>query len=308
MTTQLEKPVAARVVPSASDVVIETRNLTKIYRDFWGRPKVRALSALDLQIRKGEIFGLLGPNGSGKSTTIKLLLGLLFPTSGQALVLGKEATDVGKNERIGYLPEESYLYKFLNAEETLDFYGRLFNMTPAVRRQRVEELIQLVGIQHARRRQLKEYSKGMTRRIGLAQALINDPELILLDEPTSGLDPIGTREMKDLILRLRDQGKTILMSSHLLPDVQDVCDRIAILHQGELKELGAVSELLTVQDVTQFKARGLTPAVEEELKAVIARHGGELLGMDHPTLSLEELFLNIVKDSEARPGRRAGQK
>ncbi len=308
MTTQLEKPVAARVAPSASDVVIETRNLTKIYRDFWGRPKVRALSALDLQIRKGEIFGLLGPNGSGKSTTIKLLLGLLFPTSGQALVLGKEATDVGKNERIGYLPEESYLYKFLNAEETLDFYGRLFNMTPAVRRQRVEELIQLVGIQHARRRQLKEYSKGMTRRIGLAQALINDPELILLDEPTSGLDPIGTREMKDLILRLRDQGKTILMSSHLLPDVQDVCDRIAILHQGELKELGAVSELLTVQDVTQFKARGLTPAVEEELKAVIARHGGELLGMDHPTLSLEELFLNIVKDSEARPGRRAGQK
>ena len=308
MPSQLEAPVAAKAVPTSGDVVIETRSLTKVFRDFWGRPKVRALNALDLQIRRGEIFGLLGPNGSGKSTTIKLLLGLLFPSSGQALVFGKDATDVAKNERIGYLPEESYLYKFLNAEETLDFYARLFNMTPAVRKERIEHLIQLVGIQHARRRQLREYSKGMTRRIGLAQALINDPELILLDEPTSGLDPIGTREMKDLILKLRDQGKTILMSSHLLPDVQDVCDRIAILHQGELKELGAVSELLTVQDVTQFKAKGLSPAAEDEIRAVIARHGGELLKVEHPTLSLEELFLNIVKDSEARPGRRAQQK
>ena len=308
MATQLEEPAVAKVSPPVSDVVIETRSLTKVFRDFWGRPKVRALNALDLQIRRGEIFGLLGPNGSGKSTTIKLLLGLLFPSSGQALVFGKDATDVAKNERIGYLPEESYLYKFLNAEETLDFYGRLFNMTPQVRKQRIEHLIQLVGIQHARRRQLREYSKGMTRRIGLAQALINDPELILLDEPTSGLDPIGTREMKDLILKLRDEGKTVLMSSHLLPDVQDVCDRIAILHQGELKELGAVSELLTVQDVTQFKAKGLSHAAEEEIRAVIARHGGELLKVEHPTLSLEELFLNIVKDSEARPGRRAQQK
>jgi ABC-2 type transport system ATP-binding protein len=308
MATQLEEPVVAKGSPPVSDVVIETRSLTKVFRDFWGRPKVRALNALDLQIRRGEIFGLLGPNGSGKSTTIKLLLGLLFPSSGQALVFNKDATDVAKNERIGYLPEESYLYKFLNAEETLDFYGRLFNMTPQVRKQRIEHLIQLVGIQHARRRQLREYSKGMTRRIGLAQALINDPELILLDEPTSGLDPIGTREMKDLILKLRDEGKTVLMCSHLLPDVQDVCDRIAILHQGELKELGAVSELLTVQDVTQFKAKGLSHAAEEEIRAVIARHGGELLKVEHPTLSLEELFLNIVKDSEARPGRRAQQK
>lgn len=308
MATQLEAPVLAKTVPPIGDVVIETRSLSKVFRDFWGRPKVRALNALDLQIRRGEIFGLLGPNGSGKSTTIKLLLGLLFPSSGQALVFNKDATDVAKNERIGYLPEESYLYKFLNAEETLDFYARLFNMTPEVRKERIEQLIQLVGIQHARRRQLREYSKGMTRRIGLAQALINDPELILLDEPTSGLDPIGTREMKDLILKLRDQGKTVLMCSHLLPDVQDVCDRIAILHQGELKELGAVSELLTDQNVTQIKARGLSPAAETEIRAVIAKHHGELLNVDHPTLSLEELFLNIVKDSEARPGRRAQQK
>jgi ABC-2 type transport system ATP-binding protein len=223
------------------------------------------------------------------------------------LVFGKDATEVTKNERIGYLPEESYLYKFLNAEETLDFYGRLFDMPAATRRQRANELIEMVGLNWARRRQLREYSKGMTRRIGLAQALINNPELILLDEPTSGLDPIGIREMKDMILKLRDQGKTIVMSSHQLGDVQDVCDRIAILHQGELKELGRVGELLTVQDVTQLRAKGLSKECEEEIRAVIARHGGQLLEVDHPTLSLEELFLNIVRDSEARPGRRAGK-
>ncbi|GAG36496.1 unnamed protein product, partial [marine sediment metagenome] len=227
-----------------SDIIIETRNLTKVYRDFWGRKKVSALKALDLEIRRGEIFGLLGPNGSGKTTTIKLLLGLLFPTSGEALIFGRGATDVTKNERIGYLPEESDLYRFLNAEETLDFYGRLFNMSASVRRRRTAELIKMMGLSSAKRRQLKEYSKGMRRRIGLAQALINDPELILLDEPTTGLDPIGTRDMKDLILKLRERGKTIVMCSHLLADVQDVCDRIGILHLGELKELGRVDSLL----------------------------------------------------------------
>ncbi|HEY3963083.1 MAG TPA: ABC transporter ATP-binding protein [Planctomycetaceae bacterium] len=289
----------------SSDVVIETRNLSKVYRDFWGRQKVRALKALDLEIRRGEIFGLLGPNGSGKTTTIKLLLGLLFPTSGQALVFGREATEVSKNERLGYLPEESYLYRFLNAEETLDFYGRLFNMPAEVRRQRTAELIDLVKLNAAKKRQLREYSKGMTRRIGLAQALINDPELILLDEPTSGLDPIGTREIKDLILKLKSQGKTVVMSSHLLADVQDVCDRIAILHQGELKELGRVDTLLTVRDVTQIRAAGLTDAAKDEIRAVIERHNGDLKTMENPTTTLEELFLAIVRDSEARPGRRA---
>lgn len=297
-----------KVSPSKSvpqDVVVETRGLTKVYRDFWGRAKVRALKALDLEVRKGEIFGLLGPNGSGKSTTMKLLLGLLFPTSGQALVLGKNAADVEKNERIGYLPEESYLYKFLNAEETLDFYGRLFNMDGKTRRQRVAELINKVGLEWAKRRQLKEYSKGMTRRIGLAQALINDPDLVLLDEPTTGLDPIGCREMKDLILRLRDEGKTVLMCSHLLADVQDVCDRIAILHQGELKELGRVDALLTVKDVTQVQVKGLPPEAEEEIRQVIQRHGGQLVSMENPTTTLEDLFLDIVRVSDTRPGRRS---
>jgi ABC-2 type transport system ATP-binding protein len=287
------------------DVVIETRALEKIYRDFWGRQKVRALKGLDLEVRRGEIFGLLGPNGSGKTTTIKLVLGLLFPTAGQALVFGLPATDVGKNMRLGYLPEESYLYKFLNAEETLDFYARLFGISARERRERVASLIERVGLSWAKRRQLKEYSKGMTRRIGLAQALINDPELVLLDEPTSGLDPIGTREIKDMILELKRQGKTVVMCSHLLADVQDVCDRIAILHQGELKELGRVDQLLRVADVTQIRARGLNAACREEIEQVIARHHGDLLSMDNPTTTLEELFLQIVRDSEARPGRRA---
>src|SRR5256885_4001507 len=249
----------------SSDVIIETRKLTKIYRDFWGRQKKTALRALNIEIRKGEIFGLLGPNGSGKTTTIKLLLGLLFPTEGEAFIFGKPAADVTKNERIGYLPEESYLYRFLNAEETLDFYGRLFNMKAEVRGRRAQELIDMVGLARDKKRILKEYSKGMRQRIGLAQALINDPELIILDEPTSGLDPLGTRWMKDLILDLRQQGKTVLMCSHRLDDVQDVCDRIAILYNGDLQTLGKVSTL--VQDAVRLEVVAKQVRESPELRA-----------------------------------------
>jgi ABC-2 type transport system ATP-binding protein len=288
-----------------SDIVVETRNLTKVYRDFWGRQKVRALKALDLTVRRGEVFGLLGPNGSGKTTTIKLLLGLLFPTSGEALMLGKSATDVEKNAKIGYLPEESYLYRFLNAEETLDFYGRLFSMSNAVRRQRVSQLISMVGLESARKRKLREYSKGMARRIGLAQALINDPELVLLDEPTSGLDPIGTRNMKDLILDLKKHGKTVIMSSHLLADVQDVCDRIGILHQGELKELGRVEDLLKVSNQTEFRVSGLSEDAKNRITQIIEEDpNAELLYSGNPSTTLEDLFLRIIEESESRPGRR----
>lgn len=302
-TTAEDSPREATA--TKQQVVIETRNLSKVYRDFWGRQKVKALKALDLEVYQGEIFGLLGPNGSGKTTTIKLILGLLFPSGGEALVFGQDSTNVQKNERIGFLPEESYLYRFLNAEETLDFYGRLFDMPAYERRRRVDELIEMVGLNWARRRQLKEYSKGMTRRIGLAQALINNPDLVILDEPTTGLDPSGKREMKDLIIRLRDEGKTVLMCSHLLADVQDVCDRIAILHNGELKELGRVTELLEVRDVTQMRASGLPDAAKEEIRAIVEKHGGEVLGLENPRTTLEELFLGIVEESEQRPGRRA---
>jgi ABC-2 type transport system ATP-binding protein len=290
----------------AQDVIVETRKLTKIYRDFWGRKKKTALNALNLEIRKGEIFGLLGPNGSGKTTTIKLLLGLLFPTAGEALVFNEPAVGVAKNERIGYLPEESYLYRFLNAEETLDFYGRLFSMKPEVRRSRSQELIKMVGLEGDKKRILKEYSKGMRQRIGLAQALINDPELIILDEPTSGLDPLGTAWMKRLIVELRDKGKTILMCSHRLEDVQQICDRIAILNEGELQELGEVSQLLLDANRVEARATGL-PLSEElrrDLEEVMKRHGGQMESFGHPTTTMEDLFLRIVEESKKHPGRR----
>ena len=293
-------------MPVAAETLVEIRSLTKLYRDFWGRPKKTALNALDLQIYKGEIFGLLGPNGSGKTTTIKLLLGLLFPTSGEATVFGQPAAKVEKNEKIGYLPEESYLYRFLNAEETLDFYGRLFDIPADVRRKRAAELIELVGLGGDKKRILREYSKGMRQRIGLAQALINDPDLIILDEPTSGLDPLGTRWMKDLILDLRKRGKTVLMCSHRLEDVQDVCDRVAILYNGDLQEQGRVDKLIEDAKRLELRATGveLTDGLKAELTAVIAKHGGTLETFGHPTTTLEDLFLRIIEESRARPGRR----
>src|SRR5438132_10491430 len=290
----------------ANNTIVETRKLTKVYRDFWGRQKKIALRALNLTINRGEIFGLLGPNGSGKTTTIKLLLGLLFPTEGDALVFGQPAAEVRKNERIGYLPEESYLYRFLNAEETLDFYGRLFNLDPDVRRKRAQDLIDIVGLSADKKRILREYSKGMRQRIGLAQALINDPELVILDEPTSGLDPLGTRWMKDLIIDLRNKGKTILMCSHRLEDVQDICDRVAILNEGELQELGSVRSLL--EDVLRLELRAsgvqLNEDLRRDLEAVLCRHGGKIESIGHPTTTLEDLFLRIVAQSKAHPGRR----
>ncbi len=298
-------PETEATASASGQPVIETRSLTKVFRDFWGREKVRAVRALDLKIQPGEIFGLLGPNGSGKSTTIKLILGLLFPTSGRALVFGKDATDARKNERIGYLPEESYLYKFLNAEETLDFYGRLFNMSAAQRRERIDELIDMVKLNWARRRPLKEYSKGMTRRIGLAQALINDPDLVLLDEPTTGLDPLGTDDMKEMILELKARGKTVVMCSHLLPDIQDVCDRVAILYNGELKEQGRLSDLLTIRDEVDLRIKELPEEGRRELEALVAKYGSEIVHESRATSTLKDLFMKIVRESEERPGKRA---
>ena len=284
--------------------VIEVRNLSKIYRDFWGRKKVQALNSVSLDVKRGEIFGLLGPNGSGKTTTMKILLGLLFPSDGEATILGQKPDSVEMKSRIGYLPEESYLYRFLNADETLDFYGRLFKLDRKTLKERKDRLIEMVGLGKARKRQLKEYSKGMTRRIGLAQALINDPDLVLLDEPTSGLDPLGTRDMKDMIVELRNQGKTVVMCSHLLADVQDVCDRIAILFQGELKVSGSVGELLASRDRTVVETGTLSPEAIAEVQAVLAKHGAGTGDVSHPTSTLEDLFLATVQESKARPGVR----
>lgn len=277
--------------------------------DFWGRTKVRALENLDLTIHRGEVFGLLGPNGSGKSTTIKLLLGLIFPTSGTASVLGMPAGSTKVNEKIGFLPEESYLYRFLNGEETLYFYGRLFKIPHRELKKRVPTLLDTVGLDaKARKRKLREYSKGMARRIGLAQAMINDPDLIMLDEPTTGLDPIGTREMKDLIVSLKKKGKTVLLCSHLLADVQDVCDRITIMFRGRMMDLAKdasgkgigiapVKDVLQVKDSTQIEASSLTPAQVEELRQYLVRQGAANVQITHPTTSLEDLFIKIVREN-----------
>ncbi len=303
---------------SAQTAAIHTEHLTKVYKDFWGRDKVRALDDLNLTIERGEVFGLLGPNGSGKSTTIKLLLGLIFPTHGTAHVLGSPAGSTDINEKIGFLPEESYLYKFLNGEETLKFYGRLFKIPSKELKRRVPELLDIVGLdQKSRKRKLREYSKGMARRIGLAQALINNPDLILLDEPTTGLDPIGTREMKDLILSLKDQGKTVLLCSHLLADVQDVCDRITIFFRGKMQPLAhdadgqpigvaPVRDVLQVKDITQLNARNMTPEQIAQLKQMLSNMGVSDALITHPTTTLEDLFLRIVRENTGGVGAYTG--
>src|SRR5437762_679081 len=282
---------------------VHTEHLTKTYTDFWGRPKVEALLDLNLTIHRGEVFGLLGPNGSGKSTTIKLLLGLIFPSRGRAFVLGEPAGNTTINRKLGFLPEESYLYRFLNGEEILKFYGRLFKIPRKELNRRVPELLDIVGLDaKSRKRKLREYSKGMARRIGLAQAMINNPDLILLDEPTTGLDPIGTREMKDLILSLKQQGKTVLLCSHLLADVQDVCDRITILFRGEMMELGHVRDLVQVKDVTQVQARGLQDGQLKEVQDFLHRIGAKDAQITHPTTTLEDLFIRIVKENTPQMG------
>jgi len=289
-------------------IVVETVQLTKIFRDFWMRPKVKALDKVDLQIHRGEIFGLLGPNGSGKSTLVKLLLGLLFPTSGRAAVFGRDPRNIKTKDRIGYMPEESYLYRYLNAEETLNFYGRLFNLPRAERRHRVNLLLDMVGLARQRKRPIVEYSKGMARRIGLAQALINDPDLVFLDEPTTGLDPIGTREIKDLILELRRRGKTVFLCSHLLADVEDVCDRIAVLYGGRVRRLGSVDKLLTVRAMTQITSEKLNPETLNRIRGVIRELEGESkeVTIGAPRDRLENFFLRVVEEARAVQLETAG--
>ena len=278
--------------------VISTENLTKVYKVLLSRRKVTALSNLNISVKKGEIFGLLGPNGSGKTTTVKLLLGLVYPTAGSVHILGKPSTDVEMKNNIGFLPEETYLYKFLNADETLDFYGKLFSIPRKERKRRIEYLIDLVGIASARKRPLKQYSKGMLRRVGLAQALINDPELVILDEPTSGLDPLGTRDIKDLILDMKNEGKTVFMCSHLLADVQDICDRVAILNKGELQVLGSVTELISKTDILDISVKGVSDETLMKIKGIINDSNGEVVSVSNPTTTLEELFINVVKDKD----------
>ncbi len=282
----------------SSEYVVHTVGLTKVFRDFWLREKVTAVSDLNLEIPHKQVFGLLGPNGSGKSTTLKMILGLLFPTKGSISIFGKHPTNVRVKSNIGFLPEESYLYPFLDARETLDFYGRLFHQPRQQRLRRIDMLLEMVGLGGVAYRRVGEYSKGMQRRIGLAQALINDPDLLILDEPTSGLDPLGTRQFKDLIQTLAERGKTVILSSHLLGDVEDVCDHVCILYGGRRRAQGEVNDLLAQKDLTQITTDGLDDATLQKVRQIIAESGRDVFDVTYPKDKLETLFLRIVEEAQ----------
>ena len=289
------------------ETVVSAVGLTKEFRDFWGRPKARAVNDIDFEIRQGEVIGLLGPNGSGKSTTVKMLLGLLYPTGGRLSVFGRSPRAVETKREIGYLPEDSYLYKYLTAEETLDFFGSLFNLSAADRKQRIDQLLDMVGLAHARRRRVGEFSKGMARRIGLAQAMINDPAFLILDEPTSGLDPLGCKEVKDLILALKKRGKTVLITSHLLSDIEDVCDRVIILYGGKIRATGSLNELLTVSDANRITTPELKPEVMTKLMQILRENLTENeFKIDHPRRTLEEFFLDVIATAKRDSIETAG--
>lgn len=288
--------------------IVEAVGLTKIFKDFWMRSKAKAVDNLSFHIEKGELFGLLGPNGSGKSTTIKLILGLLNSTRGRLSVFGRDPHDVAVKKYIGFLPEESYLYRYLNSHETLDYYGKLFGLERSVRRKRIDELLEWVGLSQVAHRPVGEFSKGMMRRIGLAQALINDPDFLILDEPTSGLDPIGTKQVKDLLIELRSRGKTILLSSHLLADVEDVCDRMAILYGGRIRAEGAADELLTdslhtLIEVPRIKNEQTITQLE---KVLLSTEGTSIESVKQPRQRLESLFLSIVEEAKLEQAATSG--
>jgi len=280
---------------AAEGIDIKCVGVTKTFRDFWMRPRVRAVEGVDLEVRRGQIYGLLGPNGSGKSTTIKMLLGLLAPTSGRIAVLGRRPRDVASKRHLGYLPEESYLYRFLSARETLDYYGRLFRLPRAVRAERTDRLLEMVGLEAVEHRPVGEFSKGMQRRVGLAQALINDPQLLILDEPTSGMDPVAARQIKDLIADLGRRGKTVLLCTHQLSDVEDLCDRVAIMFGGRVRAEGTCDDLLVQEALTTIQTDALPEGVVAEIRGVLARHGIDHCDVDRPRRRMESLFLEIVQ-------------
>ena len=301
------EPAKAGHHVDTSENVVAVRGLTKVFKDFWGRPKARAVDNVDFEVKRGEVFGLLGPNGSGKSTTVKMLLGLLYPTKGHIEVFGHSPRHVKTKQRIGYLPEESYLYRYLNSDETLDFFGNLFSIDSKDRKERAEQLIDMVGLSSARSRTVGEFSKGMQRRIGLAQALINDPDLIILDEPTSGLDPIGCREIKDLIIALAKRGKTVILSSHLLSDVEDVCDRVVIYYGGKVQAIGTLNELLSERDSLRFTSPTLSREATEKVLEIIRTDVGDgEVRVDNPTQNLESYFLDVVEKARAAAAETSG--
>ena len=277
-----------------STPAISIRNLTKVYPIPFKRERVVAVRNLSLDVEPGQVYGLLGPNGSGKSTTMKIVLGLVPPTVGTTEIFGRDSSMVDSREDVGFLPENPYFYKYLTGYETLLFYGKICGLRGSTLKDRAEELLKLVGLENARDRRLGGYSKGMLQRIGLAQALVQEPRLLVLDEPTAGVDPAGSREIRDLILNFKSRGITVLLCSHLLGQVQEICDRIGILHHGDLVREGRLDELISIENQTDLILENTTPELLEEIQAVIRKSSGRLVEMRKPQTTLERFFLDVT--------------
>ncbi len=279
-----------------TDAAVAIRGLTKVFPVPFHRQAIVAVRDLDLCVQPGEVYGLLGPNGSGKSTTLKIIFGLVSPTRGHAEIFGRNSSLVASREAAGFLPENPYFYKYLSGAETLRFFGRLCGLSGGRLRTRVDELLELVGLTQARDRRLRTYSKGMLQRIGLAQALINQPKLVVLDEPTAGVDPAGSREIRDLIVDLKRRGITVLLSSHLLAQVQEICDRVGILANGVLVREGRLEELLAVENQTELVLENASDTLVDEIESLAAKANAKLVARRRSTSTLERLFLDATSD------------
>jgi ABC-2 type transport system ATP-binding protein len=278
-----------------TEPAVAVLGVTKLFPVPFHRRPVVAVRDLNLQVAAGQIYGLLGPNGSGKSTTLKIILGLVPPTTGTAKIFGRDSDSVASREAVGFLPESPYFYKYLTGEETLRFHGKLCGLRGAALKNRVGELLALVGLTNAGKRRLGGYSKGMLQRIGLAQALVHEPALVVLDEPTAGVDPAGAREIRDLILGLKQRGITVLLSSHLLGQVQEICDRVGILANGELVREGALEDL-GIENQTELVLEDASPEMIDEFKAFVAQRGARLTDRGRPKTSLERVFLEATRE------------
>ena len=281
-----------------TDLAVAVTSLSKVFPVPFTRRSVVAVRELNLQIARGEVYGLLGPNGSGKSTTLKMILGLVSPSRGKAEIFGRDSSNVASRESVGFLPESPYFYKYLTARETLRFYGKLCGLASQQLTRRIDELLELVGLTSAADRQLRGYSKGMLQRIGLAQALVNEPGLLVLDEPTAGVDPAGSRDIRDLILALKERGTTVLLSSHLLEQVQEVCDRVGILANGVLVREGGVEELLAVENQTELILENAPPDLLARIAELASGAGARVVEQRKPQTTLERLFLEATQAAD----------
>jgi ABC-2 type transport system ATP-binding protein len=282
-----------------TEPAVAVHHLTKVFPVPLHRQWVGAVRDLDLRVEPGEVYGLLGPNGSGKSTTLKIILGLVSPTRGRTEIFGRDSNRVDSRETVGFLPENPYFYKYLTGAETLRFFGKLCGLRGKQLQKRSDELLELVGLTNARNRRLGTYSKGMLQRIGLAQALINEPKLVVLDEPTAGVDPAGSREIRDLIVDLKRRGITVLLSSHLLAQVQEICDRVGILANGKLVREGRLEELIAIENQTELVLENASDTLVSEIEALAARSNARLVARRKSTTTLERLFLEATKEGKS---------